>query len=90
MTDIEIKTGMTDAECEALDKQITYGSFEVGPNLLKQGIKPGAVRNTLLLKNVDREVVEYIRSQAAHKSPAEIINRIIHEKIAVGDWIVGV
>ncbi|GHU51710.1 hypothetical protein FACS1894200_12120 [Spirochaetia bacterium] len=86
MTDIEIKTGMTDAECEALDKQITYGSFEVGPNLLKQGIKPGAVRNTLLLKNVDREVVEYIRSHAAaaHKSPGEIINRIIHEKIAVG------
>jgi hypothetical protein len=47
MTDIEIKTGMTDAECEALDKQITYGDFQVGPNLLKQGIKPGQVRNTL-------------------------------------------
>jgi hypothetical protein len=85
MTDIEIKTGITDEECERLDKLITNGDFEVGPNLLKQGIKPGEVRNTLLLKNVDREVVEYVRSQAAaaHKSQTDIINEIIHEKIAV-------
>jgi hypothetical protein len=86
MTDIEIKTGITDAECERLDKYYTENTFEVGPNLLKLGIKPGEVRNTLLLKNVDREVVEYVRSRAAaaHKSQTEIINEIIHEKIAVG------
>lgn len=86
MTDIEIKTGITDAECEHLDKLITNGNFEVGPNLLKLGIKPGEVRNTLLLKGVDWDVIEYLRSQAetAHKSQTEIINEIIHEKIAVG------
>ncbi|GHV78659.1 hypothetical protein AGMMS49944_04500 [Spirochaetia bacterium] len=58
MTDIEIKTGMTDAECARLDKLITNGNFEVGPNLLKLGIKPGEVRNTLLLKGVDRDVID--------------------------------
>ncbi|GHT69640.1 hypothetical protein FACS1894110_19490 [Spirochaetia bacterium] len=86
MTDIEIKTGITDAECDRLDKLITNGDFEVGPNLLKQGIKPGELRNTLLLRNMDREVVDYVRSQAAaaHKSQTEIVNEIIHEKIAVG------
>jgi hypothetical protein len=86
MTDIEIKTGITDAECERLDKYYTENTFELGPNLLKLGIKPGEVRNTLLLKNVDRDVVEYVRSRAAeaHKSQTEIINEIIHEKIAVG------
>ena len=41
MTEIEKKTGMTDAECEYLDNYYTLNSFEPGPNLLKQGIKPG-------------------------------------------------
>ena len=86
MTDIEIKTGITDAECERLDKLITNGDFEVWPNLLKQGIKPGEVRNTLLLKNVDRDVIEYLRSRAAaaHKSQTAIIKDLVHEKLAVG------
>jgi hypothetical protein len=86
MTDIDIKTGMTDAECERLDKYYTENTFELGPNLLKQGIRPGEVRNTLLLKNLDRDVIEYLRYQAAaaHKSQTDIINEIIHEKIAVG------
>jgi hypothetical protein len=86
MTDIEIKTGITDAECERLDKLITNGNFEVGPNLLKLGIKPGEARNTLLLKNLDRDVIEYLRSQAAaaHKSQTAIINDLVHEKLAVG------
>lgn len=40
----------------------------------------------LLLRNMDRDVVDYVRSQAvaAHKSQTEIVNEIIHEKIAVG------
>ena len=59
MTDIEIKTGMTDAECERLDKYYTENTFTPGPNLLKLGIKPGEVRNTLLLKNLDRDVEEF-------------------------------
>jgi hypothetical protein len=86
MTEIEIRTGMTDAECDRLDKYYTENTFTPGPNLLKQGIKPGQVRNTLLLKDVDREVIEYLRSQAeaAHKSQTDIINELVHEKIAVG------
>ncbi|GHT55483.1 hypothetical protein FACS1894109_02130 [Spirochaetia bacterium] len=86
MTDIEIKTGITDAECERMDKYYTENTFELGPNLLKLGIKPGEVRNMLLLRNMDRDVVDYVRSQAAaaHKSQTEIVNEIIHEKIAVG------
>ncbi|GHV93538.1 hypothetical protein AGMMS50268_40410 [Spirochaetia bacterium] len=42
--------------------------------------------NTLLLKNVDRDVIEYLRSQAAvmHKSQTAIINDPVYEKPAVG------
>ena len=47
MTEIEKKTGMTDAECEHLDNYYTTNAFEPGPNLLKQGVKPGFARNTL-------------------------------------------
>ncbi|GHT95240.1 hypothetical protein FACS1894141_3470 [Spirochaetia bacterium] len=85
MTDVEIKTGMTDAECERLDKYYTENTFTPGPNLLKQGIKPGQVRNTLLLKDVDRDVIEYLRSQtaAAHKTQTEVINDLVHEKLIV-------
>jgi hypothetical protein len=64
MTEVEIKTGMTDAECERLDNYYTQNTFTPGPNLLKQDIKPGEVRNTLVLKDVDREVIEYLRFRA--------------------------
>jgi hypothetical protein len=41
--DIEKETGMTDAECEYWDKYITNpeNPVQLGPNLLKLGIKPG-------------------------------------------------
>ncbi|GHU02443.1 hypothetical protein FACS1894147_04320 [Spirochaetia bacterium] len=48
MTEIEKKTGMTDAECERLDKYYTENTFTPGPNLLKQGIKPGFAWKTPL------------------------------------------
>ena len=86
MTEIEKKTGITDAECEYLDDYYTKNAFEPGPNLLKQGIKPGFVRNTLLLSELAPEVVEYLRTQAKvfHKSQTEIINELVREKLAVG------
>ena len=85
MTEIEKKTGMTIAECEYLDNLITNGGGEPGPNLLKQGVRPGFARNTLLLSELDREVAEYLRSRAetAHKSQTEVINDLVHEKLAV-------
>ena len=49
MTEIERKTGITDADCEYLDDYYTKNTFEPGPNLLKQGVKPGFAHNTLLL-----------------------------------------
>ena len=49
MTEIEKKTGMTEAQSEYLDKYYTEKIFEPGPNLLKQGIQPGYVHNTLLI-----------------------------------------
>ena len=85
MTEIEMKTGMTDVECEHWDNYYTKNAFEPGPNLLKQGVKPGFARNTLLLSELDREVAEYLRSraEAAHKSQTAIINDLVHEKLAV-------
>jgi hypothetical protein len=85
MTEIEMKTGMTNAECEQWDNYYTKNIFEPGPNLLKQGVRPGFARNTLLLSELDREVTEYLRSraEAAHKSQVEVINDLVHEKLAV-------
>jgi hypothetical protein len=85
MTNIEKKTGMTDAECGYWDNYYTTNAFEPGPNLLKQGVRPGFARNTLLLSDLDPEVAEYLRTQmeVSHKSQAEVINDIVHEKISV-------
>lgn len=86
MTDIEQKTGMTESECEYWDDYYTKNTFEPGPNLLKQGVKPGFAHNTLLLSELDREVAEYLYTQAKkfHKSRTEVINDLVLEKLAVG------
>jgi hypothetical protein len=86
MTEIEKKTGMTDAECEYWDNYYTDNTFEPGPNLLKQGIKPGYAHDYLPLKELDNDVMEYLRKQSAafHKSKIQIINDLVREKLAVG------
>jgi len=85
MNEIEKKTGITDAECEYLDDYYTKNTFKPGPNLLKQGVKPGFAHNTLLLNDLDREVAEYLRNQAKvfNKSHIEVINDLVHEKLDV-------
>ena len=84
MNEIEKKTGMTDDECEYWDNYYTQNTFEPGPNLLKHGIKPGFAHNTLLLSDLDKEVAEYLRTQAKilHKTHAEVINDLVYEKIS--------
>ena len=86
MTEIERKTGMTDAECKYWDDYYTKNVFEPGPNLLKQGVKPELAHNTLLLNELDRDVAEYLSVQAKvfYKSQTAVINDIIREKLAVG------
>jgi hypothetical protein len=86
MTEMEKKTGMTDAECEYWDNYYTENTFDPGPNLLKEGVKPGFAHNTLLLDKLDREVAEYLHTQAKtfHKSQTEVINDLVREKLAVG------
>ena len=85
MTGMEKPTVVTDAGCEYWDDYYTKNTFEPGPNLLKQGVKPGYAHNTLLLNELDRDVAEYLRTraQAAHKSHAEVINDLVHEKITL-------
>jgi len=86
MTEIERKTGITDADCDYLDDYYTKNTFEPGPNLLKKGVKPGFAHNTLLLSELDREVADYLRNQAktSHKSQIEVINDLVREKLTVG------
>jgi hypothetical protein len=76
---------MTDAECGQLDDYYTKNTFDPGPNLLKQGEKPGFARDTLLLSELDQDIAEYVRIQAqtTHKSQARVINDLIREKIAL-------
>ena len=84
MTEIEKKTGMSDAECEHLDNYYTHNTFPTGPNLLKNGVKPGFAHDTLLLSKLDKDVAEYLRAQAKafNKSQAEVINDLVHEKLS--------
>lgn len=86
MTEIEKRTGITDAECECMENYYTENAFEPGPNLLKFGVKPGFANNTLLLNDLDHEVAEYLRNRAKtlHKSQAQVINELVYEKMAVG------
>lgn len=39
MTEVENKTGMTDAECEQLDNYYTQNTFKPGPKFVKTGHK---------------------------------------------------
>lgn len=77
---------MTDSDCEYWDNYYTKNAFEPGPNLLKQGVKPGFARGALMLSELDWEVAEYLRTQANafNKSQAAVINDIVKEKLAVG------
>jgi len=86
MTEIEKKTGMTDAECEYWDEYFTKNSYEPGPNLLKLGIKPGFVNKSLQLSELDEEVFAYLCVQAErfHKSHTQVINDLVREKLVVG------
>ena len=87
MTEIEKKTGMTDAECEYWDEYFTNQNYEPsGSNLLDLGIKPGMASKALIFKQLDSEAAAYLRTleDKLHKSYIQIINELIHEKIAVG------
>ncbi|MDR1803349.1 MAG: hypothetical protein LBQ94_07045 [Treponema sp.] len=86
MTEVEKETGMTDAECEYWDEYFTKNDYEPGPNLMKLGIKPGSAHKYLpLLKELDRDVLEYLCNQAAasHKTGMQVINDLVREKLAV-------
>ena len=86
MTEIEKETGMTDAECEYWDEYITKNPVNLGPDLVKFGIKPGFAHKYLPLSELDHDVMEYLHKQASifHKSQMQIINDLVREKIAVG------
>ena len=86
MTEIEKKTGMTDAECEYWDDYFTNNPYEPGPNLLKLGAKPGFVNKFLQLNELDREVIEFLCTQAEkfNKSHTQVINDLVNEKLAAG------
>ena len=77
---------MTDSECEYWDDYFTNTPYEPGSNLLELGIKPGFVHKALLLHELDEDVAEYLRIQAeiSHKSQTQVINDLVHEKLAAG------
>jgi len=83
MTEIEKETGMTDAECEYWDEYITRNPVHLGPDLVKMGVKPGFAHDYLHINELDHDVIEYLRKQAAafHKSQIQIINDLVREKL---------
>lgn len=85
MTGMEKPTVVTDAGCEYWDDYYTKNTFEPGPNLLKQGVKPGYAHNTLLLNELDRDVAEYLRTRARSliTSAWLLWAACVHEKITL-------
>jgi len=86
MTEIEKKTGMTDAECEYLDNYFTNQKYEPkGPNLLDFGIKPGMAGKFLQFNELHKEVIRYLylQSEKNKKTPAQVVNELVQEKLAV-------
>ena len=86
MTEIEKETGMTDAECEYWSEFFTNNPVQLGPDLVKLGVKPGFAHNFLPLNELDRDVMEYLQKQSVefHKSQVQIINDLVREKLTVG------
>jgi len=86
MTEDEKETGMTDAECEYWDEYITKNPVHLGPDLVKMGVKPGFAHDYILLNELDHDVMDYLRKQAAtfHKNQIQIINDLVREKLALG------
>ncbi|MDR2952079.1 MAG: hypothetical protein LBU82_02425 [Treponema sp.] len=88
MTEIEKETGMTDAECEYWDEYIANpeNPVNLGPDLVKLGLKPCFVNKSMQLSELDKEVFTYLCVQAEkfHKSHTQVINELVHEKLAVG------
>jgi hypothetical protein len=85
MTEIEKETGMTDAECKYWDEYITQNPVPLGPDLVRQGVKPSFALKHIPLNKLDIDVKEYLSKQAAisHKSEIQIINDIIREKLGL-------
>ena len=85
MTEIEKETGMTDAECEYWSDYITKNPVNLGPDLVKFGVKPGFAHKYISLSELDYDVMEYLYKQAARfqKSQIQIINDLVREKLAV-------
>ena len=87
MTEVEKKTGMTDDECEYWDNYFTNQNYvPTGPNLLDFGIKPGMASKFLKFNELNKEVVRYLylQSEKYHKTPAQVVNELVQEKLTVG------
>jgi hypothetical protein len=84
MTEIEKKTGMTDAECEYWDNYVSTHPFEPGPNLLAQGIKPGTAHNSLFLNVQDKSVINYLEtlSKKSNQTPSQVATSLIQKEMA--------
>jgi hypothetical protein len=85
MTEIEKRTGITDAECVYWDEYFTNNPYEPGPNLLKLGFKPGFDAIPLQLNELDREDIAYLCAQVEkhHKTATQLINELVLEKMTV-------
>jgi hypothetical protein len=84
MTDVEIKTGMTDEECTYWDAHFTSHPFTPGPNLLIHGIRPGSAHHKLFLSVDDGDVVNYLLTKAKdnNQTPSEVVISMARKELA--------
>jgi hypothetical protein len=84
MTELERETGMTDDECAYWDEYYTTHTARLGPNLLKQGIKPGSAHKALVITDSDGDVADFLRARAesAHQTPEEIVISLLRKEMS--------
>jgi hypothetical protein len=88
MTDIEKKTGMTDAEADYWVEYFTTHPIKAGPNLLKQGIRPGftAPAKTMTFTiTLDANLGQRLTSIAeeSHETPSEVVAEMVRREMAL-------
>jgi hypothetical protein len=75
---------MTEEEADKLDEYYTTHTVKAGPNLLMQGKKPGFTHDPGRVVTIDTVAAVYLQTcaQEEHTTPAQIINKMVREKIA--------
>jgi hypothetical protein len=76
---------MTEEEADMLDEYYSTHPVKAGPNLMKQGMKPGFTHDPGRVVTLDALSATYIsaRAEAEHHTPAEVVAEMVRREMAL-------